>query len=62
MVNKLTEERKFTLQSRFLFWWLDCYREIGWGCCEVITTATYDECKKEQQKIEANNSWYSVNA
>ncbi len=55
--NKITEESKFKLQVRFLWWWRDCYREIGWGCSEPIITNTLIECQRCKREREVENAW-----
>lgn len=57
--NKVTGESRFKLQVKFLWWWNDCYRELGWGCSEPIVTETHNECLQYKEEIEERETWES---
>ncbi|QIG62301.1 hypothetical protein [Tenacibaculum phage JQ] len=55
--NRITNESKFKLQIKVLWWWNDCHREIGWGCSEPIICSTLSECEDYKREREIESAW-----
>lgn len=49
--NKKTGDVKYELQRKILFWWFDYDPPLIYD--------TYEECRKVQYKMEAEDAWKS---
>ena len=57
MTNKVNKRKKYRIEQKVWWWWSYVYRELGWGCSEIVECDTPGEANAYIWKLKERNGW-----